>query len=211
MVTTTTRARSIPTWAVLAICCAAQFMVVLDIAIVNVALPQMRASLGLSVAGEQWVVNSYALTFAGFLMLGGRAGDLFGRRRIFIIGLTVFTACSLLGGLANTGTLLILARAAQGDRRRHLGSRDAQHSCHDVHRPARPSARSRRVVGDGRQRCRRWGAGRRRTHQFAQLAVGALRQRPDRHRAGRRQPGGRSRVPSNTDRERRLMSPAQSP
>ncbi len=114
MVTTTTRARSIPTWAVLAICCAAQFMVVLDIAIVNVALPQMRASLGLSVAGEQWVVNAYALTFAGFLMLGGRAGDLFGRRRIFIIGLTVFTACSLLGGLANTGTLLILARAAQG-------------------------------------------------------------------------------------------------
>ncbi len=110
----TSRLRSIPTWAVLAICCAAQFMVVLDVAIVNVALPQMRESLGLSVAGEQWVVNAYTLTFAGFLMLGGRAADLFGRRRIFMIGLTVFTVCSLMGGLAQSGTWLIAARAAQG-------------------------------------------------------------------------------------------------
>jgi EmrB/QacA subfamily drug resistance transporter len=111
---TTSRLRSIPTWAILAICCAAQFMVVLDIAIVNVALPPMRASLNLSVVGEQWVVNAYALTFAGFLMLGGRAGDLFGRRRIFIIGLTVFTACSLIGGLAQNGAWLITARGLQG-------------------------------------------------------------------------------------------------
>ncbi len=110
----TSRVRSIPTWAVLAICCAAQFMVVLDVAIVNVALPQMRASLGLSVAGEQWVVNAYTLTFAGFLMLGGRAADLFGRRRVFMIGLTVFTVCSLIGGLAQSGAWLITARAAQG-------------------------------------------------------------------------------------------------
>jgi EmrB/QacA subfamily drug resistance transporter len=114
MDTITSRLRSIPTWAVLAICCAAQFMVVLDVAIVNVALPQMRADLGLSVAGEQWVVNAYTLTFAGFLMLGGRAADLFGRRRIFIIGLTVFTVCSLIGGLAQSGAWLITARAAQG-------------------------------------------------------------------------------------------------
>jgi MFS family permease len=106
--------RRIPTWAVLAICCAAQFMVVLDIAIVNVALPQMRASLGLSVAGEQWVVNAYTLTFAGFLLLGGRAGDLFGRRRVFIMGLTLFTLLSLIGGLAQSGVWLITARAAQG-------------------------------------------------------------------------------------------------
>jgi EmrB/QacA subfamily drug resistance transporter len=110
----TTKVRSIPTWAVLAICCAAQFMVVLDVAIVNVALPQMRADLDLSVAGEQWVVNAYTLTFAGFLMLGGRAADLFGRRRIFILGLTVFTVCSLIGGLAQNGAWLITARAAQG-------------------------------------------------------------------------------------------------
>jgi len=114
MDTLTSRLRSIPTWAVLAICCAAQFMVVLDVAIVNVALPQMRESLGLSVAGEQWVVNAYTLTFAGFLMLGGRAADLFGRRRIFIIGLTLFTVFSLIGGFAQSGAWLITARAAQG-------------------------------------------------------------------------------------------------
>lgn len=106
--------RRIPTWAVLAICCAAQFMVVLDVSIVNVALPQMRHDLGLSVTGQQWVVNAYTLTFAGFLLLGGRAADLFGRRRVFIVGLAVFTVCSLVGGLAQSGAWLITARAAQG-------------------------------------------------------------------------------------------------
>jgi EmrB/QacA subfamily drug resistance transporter len=103
-----------PSWAVLAICCMAQFMVVLDVAIVNVALPQMRQDLGLSVTGQQWVVNAYTLTFAGFLMLGGRAGDLFGRRRVFMLGLALFTFFSLMGGLAQTGPWLIAARAAQG-------------------------------------------------------------------------------------------------
>jgi EmrB/QacA subfamily drug resistance transporter len=103
-----------PSWAVLAICCVAQFMVVLDVSIVNVALPQMRERLGLTVTGQQWVVNAYTLTFAGLLMLGGRAGDLFGRRRVFLLGLALFTGCSLLGGLAENGTWLILARAAQG-------------------------------------------------------------------------------------------------
>lgn len=110
----TTGGRRIPSWAVLAICCAAQFMVVLDVVIVNVALPKMRDSLGLTVTGEQWVVNAYTLTFAGFLMLGGRAADLFGRRRIFILGLGLFTLFSLLGGVAQTGPWLIAARAAQG-------------------------------------------------------------------------------------------------
>jgi EmrB/QacA subfamily drug resistance transporter len=103
-----------PSWAVLAICCMAQFMVVLDVAIVNVALPQMRHDLGLSVAGQQWVVNAYTLTFAGLLMLGGRAGDLFGRRRVFMLGLGLFTVFSLMGGLAQNGPWLIAARAAQG-------------------------------------------------------------------------------------------------
>jgi EmrB/QacA subfamily drug resistance transporter len=100
--------------AVLAVCCLAQLMVVLDISVVMVALPQMRHSLGLSVADQQWVVNAYTLTFAGFLMLGGRAADLFGRKRVFLTGLGVFTACSLLGGLAQNGDWLIWARAAQG-------------------------------------------------------------------------------------------------
>jgi EmrB/QacA subfamily drug resistance transporter len=106
--------RRIPSWAVLAICCAAQFMVVLDVVIVNVALPQMKLDLGLSVTGEQWVVNAYTLTFAGFLMLGGRAADLYGRRRVFMVGLGLFTLFSLLGGLAQNGPWLIAARAAQG-------------------------------------------------------------------------------------------------
>jgi EmrB/QacA subfamily drug resistance transporter len=100
--------------AVLLICCAAQFMVVLDVSVVIVALPQMRHDLGLSVSGQQWVVNAYTLTFAGLLMLGGRAADLFGRKRVFIVGLAFFTACSLLGGLAQSGPWLIGARALQG-------------------------------------------------------------------------------------------------
>jgi EmrB/QacA subfamily drug resistance transporter len=99
---------------VLAVCCLAQFMVVLDISIVNVALPQMKSSLHLSSTEQQWVVNAYTLTFAGLLMLGGRAADLFGRRRMFLLGLGLFTVFSLLGGLAQSSGWLIAARAAQG-------------------------------------------------------------------------------------------------
>jgi EmrB/QacA subfamily drug resistance transporter len=102
------------TSAILAVCCIAQLMVVLDVSVVIVALPQMRHDLGLSVTGQQWVVNAYTLTFAGFLMLGGRAADLFGRKRVFMLGLGIFTACSLIGGLAQNGDWLIIARAAQG-------------------------------------------------------------------------------------------------
>jgi EmrB/QacA subfamily drug resistance transporter len=102
------------TSAILAVCCIAQLMVVLDVSVVIVALPQMRHDLGLSVTGQQWVVNAYTLTFAGFLMLGGRAADLFGRKRVFLLGLGLFTAFSLIGGLAQDGDWLIIARAAQG-------------------------------------------------------------------------------------------------
>ncbi len=103
-----------PGWPALAVCCLAQFMVVLDISIVNVALPQMKTGLHLSPGEEQWVVNTYTLTFAGLLMLGGRAADLFGRRRVFLLGLGLFTGFSLLGGLAQSGAWLITARALQG-------------------------------------------------------------------------------------------------
>ena len=101
-------------WPILVICGVAQFMVVLDVTIVNVALPQMRTALGLSATGQQWVVNAYTLTFGGFLMLAGRAADLLGRRRVFMAGLATFTVFSLLGGLAPTGGPLIAARALQG-------------------------------------------------------------------------------------------------
>jgi EmrB/QacA subfamily drug resistance transporter len=93
---------------------AAQLMVVLDTAIVNVALPHMQRALGFSGTGLEWVVNAYALTFGGLMLLGGRAGDLLGRRRMFLAGLGVFTAASLAGGLATSQAWLIGARAVQG-------------------------------------------------------------------------------------------------
>jgi EmrB/QacA subfamily drug resistance transporter len=99
---------------VLGIACAAQFICVLDAGIVNVALPPMQDSLGLSPTGLQWVVSSYTLTFAGFLLLGGRAGDLFGRKRTFLSGLLLFTVASLAAGLAQEGWQVVAARFAQG-------------------------------------------------------------------------------------------------
>jgi EmrB/QacA subfamily drug resistance transporter len=99
---------------VLALTCAAQFMVVLDIAIVNVALPAIQRDLDMSPSALQWVVVAYGLLLGGFLLLGGRLGDLLGRRRIFLTGLTLFSAASLLAGLAGSGELLIAARAFQG-------------------------------------------------------------------------------------------------
>lgn len=99
---------------VLALACVAQFMVVLDVSIVNVALPSIQRDLHFTPAGLQWVVNAYALTFAGFLMLGGRAADLYGRRKIFILGLGLFTLASGWGGLSTSSGMLTAARAAQG-------------------------------------------------------------------------------------------------
>ncbi|MDJ1135586.1 MFS transporter [Streptomyces iconiensis] len=93
---------------------AAQLMLVLDGTIVSVALPSMQSALGLSESGLGWVVTGYALAFGGLLLVGGRAGDLFGRRRVFRIGLVIFAVASLLGGMATTGGLLITARLVQG-------------------------------------------------------------------------------------------------
>src|SRR4051795_1835451 len=101
-------------WLALALLSVVQFMVVLDIAIVNVALPSIQVDLGFSQEDLQWVVSAYALVFGGFLLLGGRAADLLGRRRIFLGGLIVFTVASLLAGLAWSEPSLISARAIQG-------------------------------------------------------------------------------------------------
>src|SRR5438046_3504214 len=101
-------------WVVLVVVCLAQFMVVLDATIVNVALPHIQTSLGFTEASLQWVINAYTLVFAGFLLLGGRAGDLLGRKRLFLIGLVVFTGASLLDGIATTSGELIGFRALQG-------------------------------------------------------------------------------------------------
>ncbi len=101
-------------WVVLVLICLAQFMVVLDATIVNVALPSIQNDLHLSEGNLQWIVNAYTLVFGGFLLLGGRAGDLLGRKRLFLIGLVIFTGASLLDGLASSEGMLIGARALQG-------------------------------------------------------------------------------------------------
>ena len=101
-------------WLALALLSVVQFMLVLDIAIVNVALPSIQVDLGFSQQNLQWVISAYALVFGGFLLLGGRAADLLGRRRMFFAGLIVFTAASLVAALAWNEPSLIGARALQG-------------------------------------------------------------------------------------------------
>ena len=101
-------------WLILVIACMAQFMVVLDNTIVNVALPSVQRGLDFSPANLQWVVNGYTLIFGGFLMLGGRMADLLGRRRLFVMGVALFSIASLLNGLAQDSTWLILGRGLQG-------------------------------------------------------------------------------------------------
>lgn len=101
-------------WAILLAACAGQFLVVLDVSVVNVALPSIRTDLGMSAPALQWVLNAYTITFAGLMLLGGRAADFFGRKTTFIFGLGLFTLASLAGGLAQEGWQLIAARAAQG-------------------------------------------------------------------------------------------------
>jgi EmrB/QacA subfamily drug resistance transporter len=98
----------------LALILTVQLMIVLDMTVVNVALPQIQLDLGFSAANLSWVLNAYTLTFGGLLLLGGRIGDVFGRRRAFMVGLTIFTLASLLGGLAQSSELLVVARALQG-------------------------------------------------------------------------------------------------
>ncbi|HEX7525025.1 MAG TPA: MFS transporter, partial [Gaiellaceae bacterium] len=101
-------------WVILVLICFAQFMVVLDATVVNVALPSIQKDLGMTEANLQWVVNAYTLVFGGFLLLGGRAGDLLGRKRLFLGGVIVFTLASLLDGLSTSSGMLIGARALQG-------------------------------------------------------------------------------------------------
>src|SRR5262245_47304411 len=101
-------------WWALYVLCAGVLMIVLDTTIVNVALPSIREDLHFTETSLVWVVNAYMLTFGGFLLLGGRLGDLFGHRRLFLAGLTLFTLASLACGLANSQGLLVAARAVQG-------------------------------------------------------------------------------------------------
>ena len=99
---------------ILVVCCVAQFMVILDLSIVNVALPSIQSALNFSSADLQWVIDAYAITFAGFLMLGGRAADRLGQRRTFVAALALFSITSLIGGAAGSQEMLVGARAVQG-------------------------------------------------------------------------------------------------
>src|SRR5579872_5697634 len=101
-------------WLIFLLVAVAQFMVVLDISITNVALPTIKQTLHFSPNSLQWVITAYALTFGGFLLLGGRTADLFGRRRTLLSGITAFTIFSLLIGLSHSATMLIVLRALQG-------------------------------------------------------------------------------------------------
>jgi len=101
-------------WWALYVLCAGVLMIVLDTTIVNVALPSIREDLRFTETSLVWVVNAYMLTFGGFLLLGGRLGDLFGHRRLFLLGVTLFTLASLACGSASSQPMLVVARAAQG-------------------------------------------------------------------------------------------------
>src|SRR5499426_753232 len=98
----------------LVLLCAVQFLDIVDSSIMNVALPSIRADLGFSQQRLQWVLSGYLVTYGGFLLLGGRAADLLGRRRVLVAGTAVFAVCSLAGGLAANATMLVAARVAQG-------------------------------------------------------------------------------------------------
>ncbi len=100
--------------ALLFVVCLAQFMVILDVAVVNVALPAMRNGLHFSTTGLQWVVNAYTITFAGFMMLGARLADVLGRRRVFLAGTALFAISSLACAIAGSRGMLIGVRALQG-------------------------------------------------------------------------------------------------
>ncbi|MDP9345554.1 MAG: MFS transporter, partial [Actinomycetota bacterium] len=101
-------------WLALIVLCLGDLMIVLDSTVVNVALPSIRADLGFSATALAWVVNAYMLTFGGFLLLGGRLGDLYGHRRLFLAGIVFFTVSSLVCGLAGSQEMLVVARAVQG-------------------------------------------------------------------------------------------------
>src|SRR5262249_21095794 len=183
---------------VLAVIATAQLMVVLDLTIVIVALPHIQQDLGFSGTNLEWVVNAYAVAFGGLLLLGGRAGDLLERRRVFIAGLIVFSLASLLGGLATSQAWLIAARGVQGA---GGASGCAHRTVTDRgHLPGGPAAqpRSRRVLGDGHRRRRGRTRCRGPAGHLRQLAVGAVRERADRTRG--RGPGNSRAAQDATER-----------
>ena len=180
----------------LAVIATAQLMVVLDATIVNVALPHIQRALGFSGNGLEWVITAYALSFGGLLLLGGRAGDLLGRRRVFMSGLLLFLAASFVGGFATSQSWLLAARAFQGAGGALIAPTAlALVATNFAEGPARNRAmgfgcRYERSGGRGRPGSR-WPA-----HHLPVLAVGAVRQRAHRCGGGRRRARGAGRIAS---------------
>ena len=201
-------------WLVLAVTVAAQFMVILDVSVVNVALPAIKDDLHFSQEGLQWVITAYAILFGGTLLLGGRLADLLGRRRMFMAGVALFTLASLLSGLASSEGELIVTRALQG-----LGGALLAPAALSIVVTTFREGRDRnvalaRVGRDLRRRRRRRRAARRRPHLVPELVVDLLRQPPGRRRRPRRQPvapvaraGSRWRVATSTSSARPRSRP----
>ena len=182
------------------------FMLLLDVTIVNTALPYIERALGASFADLQWVIDAYALTLAALLLTGGSLADLFGRRLVFVVGLAVFTVASLLCGLAGSPLFLNLARALQGcGGGAHV--RDGARAARERVRGTRPRDRVRPVGRDHRRGRGGRAARRRRAHRGARLGVHLLRQRPDRHRRDRDDAGQGRGVAQPGGGQRRLGRP----
>ena len=185
-------------WLALAVIVTAQFMVVLDVAIVNVALPTIKTDLGFSQENLQWVVTAYSILFGGVLLLGGRMADLLGRRRLFMAGLALFTVSSLLDGLAwSEGSLIALPRPAGARRGAALAGR-AVDPDDDLRRGPGAQPRARHLGRRLRQRRRGRRAARRRADQLAQLVVDLLHQRSRRRARAGADAAARAREPSPT-------------
>ena len=167
-------------WLILAIVGAAFFMTVLDVAIVNVAIPSIQTDLNVTETTVQWVLIAYAITFGGFLLLGGRMADLLGRKRIFLVGLVLFTVASLVCGLANNISVLIGARAVQGVGAAIISPAALSIVTTTFEEGAGAEQGPRDLGRSGRLRRRRGRAHRRDPDPVSRLGVDLLRQRPGR-------------------------------
>src|SRR4029453_6728409 len=176
-------------WFALALLCAVQFMVILDVAIVNVALPSIKLDLGFSQDNLQWVISAYALVFGGFLLLDGRLADILGRRALFIAGLVLFSIGSLLCGLAWSDESLIAARGPPGARRGLGDTVRPLDPDHHLHRRTGAQHRARRLGRGRRRRRRRRRPPGRHPHRPAVLGVDLLREHSRGHRRARTRPG----------------------
>ena len=212
--TTTPAASDRNRWAALYVLCAGMLMIVLDATIVNVALPSIQDDLGFSPSNLAWVVNAYLIAFGGLLLLAGRLGDLIGQRRVFLIGLAIFTVASMLCAVAQTQEMLIAARFVQGVGGALTSAVILGMIVTMFPRAARAGEGARRLrVRRLRGRVDR-PAGRRRAHRRHLLALDLLHQPADRRRhrlagaaAGRARPGHRPARPAPTSPARRC-SPA---